>query len=121
VRAQAAELQGFTPHVLVGSSFGGAVAVAMLDRGIWRGPTVLLAPAYRYFFGVARLPPGVPVIIAHGRSDDVISLADSHDLAATGSPEFVELVELDDGHRLDSLVESEALADLVRRAATLGR
>ena len=121
VRTQAAELEGFAPDVLVGSSFGGAVAVALLDRGVWRGPTVLLAPAHRYFFGVERLPDGVAVIIAHGRRDDVISFADSERLAATGSREFVELVEVDDGHRLDSLVDGEALADLVRRVAMLGR
>ena len=31
------------PDVLAGSSFGGAVAVALLQRGHWAGPTLLLA------------------------------------------------------------------------------
>lgn len=34
-----------TPTVLVGSSWGGAVALRCLELGHWQGPTVLLAPA----------------------------------------------------------------------------
>jgi len=36
----------FVPDVVVGSSFGGAVALLMVLAGMWRGPTVLLAPAW---------------------------------------------------------------------------
>jgi predicted esterase YcpF (UPF0227 family) len=32
--------------IVVASSFGGAVATLALARGVWSGPTVLLAPAY---------------------------------------------------------------------------
>ena len=45
VATQAEVIGSFRPDVLVGSSFGGAVAVALLMRGDWRGPTLLLAQA----------------------------------------------------------------------------
>src|SRR5262245_46615246 len=45
VAVQAAVLREFDPHVLVGSSYGGAIAVELLQSGAWRGPTLLLAQA----------------------------------------------------------------------------
>jgi len=36
----------FVPDVVVGSSFGGAVALLLVLAGEWKGPTVLLAPAW---------------------------------------------------------------------------
>jgi hypothetical protein len=42
----------------VGSSFGGAVAVVLLQRGAWRGPTLLLAPAAVELGVEPRLPLG---------------------------------------------------------------
>ena len=48
---------------VVGSSFGGAVAVRLLERGAWRGPTLLLAPAVEHFAEGASLPEGVQVVI----------------------------------------------------------
>ena len=45
VALQRAALDEFRPDVLIGSSFGGAVAVALLNQGDWSGPTLLLAQA----------------------------------------------------------------------------
>lgn len=42
---QAAAIQQFRPDVLVASSFGGGIAVHLLSKNIWKGPTLLLAPA----------------------------------------------------------------------------
>jgi hypothetical protein len=36
IRTQADALAAFCPDVLVGSSFGGAVALALVQRGSWR-------------------------------------------------------------------------------------
>ena len=53
----------FQPDVLVGSSFGGAVAVFLALRGGWRGPLLLLAPAHAVVdrvtnrVGYTALPP----------------------------------------------------------------
>src|SRR5205814_184919 len=83
------------PDVVVGSSFGAAVAVALLHdrgRGAWRGPTVLLAQAALRLPELgprARLPEGVPVWIVHGTRDELVPIDDSRALAATGTPALV--------------------------------
>jgi hypothetical protein len=45
VEVQTDALATFRPDLLVGSSFGAAVAVELLQRGLWRGATLLLAQA----------------------------------------------------------------------------
>ncbi|MBK7581932.1 MAG: hypothetical protein IPI67_17210 [Myxococcales bacterium] len=114
VATQAAALAVFRPDVLVGSSFGGAVAVLLLQRQLWRGPSLLLAPAVGHFGVDARIPDGVRVTVVHGRSDTICPIEWSRALTHTGTVGLVELVEVDDEHRLASLLEGEKLADLVR-------
>jgi len=120
VEVQAEALARFRPQVLVGSSFGGAVAVELIRRGDWNGPTLLLAPALRFVGGHQALPPGVPVVVVHGTRDDVVPIEDSRALSQTGSQPLVELVEVDDEHRLASLLQGERLAELVHRVARSG-
>jgi predicted esterase len=115
IALQARHAATFAPDVLVGSSFGGAVALALLQRGIFSGPTVLLAPAHTHFGVEARIPAGARVVIVHGSRDDVVSIEDSRRLAASGG-RGVDFVEVDDEHRLASLLEGDALATVVRRA-----
>jgi hypothetical protein len=93
VQHQARRLNEFSPDVLVGSSFGGAVALALVARGFFRGGVVLLAPAHRQFGVEERIPAKMPV----------------------------ELVEVDDGHRLATLLEGDKLASLVHRVRDLLR
>ena len=109
------------PDVLVGSSFGGAVALALLTRGHFRGPTVLLAPAHRHYGVPERLPEGIAVTVVHGRSDDVVSIDGSRALAKTGTAGLVELLEVEDEHRLGSLLADETLANIVSGVAARGR
>eukprot|EP01083_Nonionella_stella_P004395 12700_1 len=45
VRLQSRIIEEFRPDVVVGSSFGGAVAAECVQQGFWSGPTLLLAPA----------------------------------------------------------------------------
>ena len=117
VALHARTIDEFRPEVLVGSSFGGAVAVALLAAGKWHGPTLLLAPAHRHFGVNESLPSGVAVIIVHGTRDDVVDIEGSRGLARSSSAEWAELLELDDDHRLESLVTSGRLAELVREVA----
>eukprot|EP01099_Mayorella_cantabrigiensis_P005925 TRINITY_DN4847_c0_g1_i1.p1 TRINITY_DN4847_c0_g1~~TRINITY_DN4847_c0_g1_i1.p1 ORF type:complete len:248 (+),score=70.84 TRINITY_DN4847_c0_g1_i1:30-746(+) len=42
-------LKTFQPDVIVGSSFGGALALELMALGFWKGPVVLLAPAITFF------------------------------------------------------------------------
>lgn len=114
---QTAAIAEFRPDVVIGSSFGGALAVLMLVRGAWTGPTLLLAQASARFDPTLELPADVPVLLVHGTRDDVIDIEGSRRLARTGTPERVRLVEVDDGHRLESLLATDRLAELVREVA----
>jgi pimeloyl-ACP methyl ester carboxylesterase len=117
VALQAKALDVFRPDVLVGSSFGAAVVVELLERGLWRGPTLLLAQAAVRRRPGAALPTGVPVWLVHGLRDELIGVEDSRILAATGSPECVVLHEVDDDHPLHETVRSGRLVELVRELA----
>jgi len=118
VGVHAGTLARFQPDLLIGSSFGGAVAVALLVRQLWRGPTLLLAQAAIHYDARVRLPPAVRVTLVHARQDDVIPIEHSRALVAT-SPDSAELIECDDDHALTQLVASGELLALVRRAAGL--
>ena len=111
---------GSRPDVLVGSSFGGAVAVALLQRGLFSGPTLLLAQAALRRGMEARLPEGVPVWLVHGLRDDLVDPEESRRLAGSGSPERVRLIEVDDDHALHESVRSGRLVDWVRELALEG-
>lgn len=116
-RLQAEVAADFRPDVLVGSSFGGAVALALLQRGRWCGPTLLLAQAGRSLGLALRLPEGVSVWIVHGTRDDLVPIEDSRALARTGSPDRVRLIEVDDDHPLRGSVENGDLLRWVRELA----
>ncbi|MBN8611019.1 MAG: hypothetical protein J0L92_10570 [Deltaproteobacteria bacterium] len=106
--------RGHGPDVVIGSSFGGAIAVALLARGLWRGPTLLLAQAAQKLGVIDPLPEGVHVTLVHGVGDTIVPIEDSRALAQTGTRGLVVLEEVDDEHRLATLVDSGRLAELVR-------
>ncbi len=114
VALQHAELERFHPDVLVGSSFGGAVAVALLQRGLWRGPTLLLAQAAVRRGQPCELPPNVTIWLVHGTRDDLIPCEQSRRLAAAGSPERVRYLEVEDDHPLRTHTNNGALETWVR-------
>lgn len=116
--------------LVVGSSFGGAVALLALARGEWQGPTLLLAPAYGlvgrragsydpsyaaeavYAAISARLAGEDEqaagrrrqILIVHGTDDATVPMADSRALAAATG---IELVEVQGGdHRLNGALLS---------------
>jgi hypothetical protein len=117
VQLQAGVLAEFEPDLLIGSSFGGAVVVALIERNLWCGKTLLLAQASRMFLARPRLPPNFRITLLHGIEDEIVDIADSRALAATGTPGCVELIEVDDDHQLSRSVRSGALIELVRRIA----
>jgi hypothetical protein len=114
VTLQAEVLRGFRPDVLVGSSFGGAVAVALLQRGRWRGPTLLLAPAALRQGLAPELPEGVSVWLVHATTDEVVPCEDSRALARSGTPGRVRLLEVEDDHPLHAFTTSGRLERCIR-------
>ena len=117
LEVQAEALRTFRPDVLVGSSFGAALAVELLARGLWRGPTLLLAQAAVRMLDDPRLPEGVAVWLVHGTRDELIDVEESRALARSGTPELVRLFEVDDDHPLRACVADGRLIDWVRELA----
>jgi predicted esterase len=117
VDTHARVLESFGPDVLVGSSFGGAVAVALLMRGDWRGPTLLLAQAAEHYLPKPTLPEQVRVWLVHASEDSIVDVEHSRRLVATGTPGLVRLIEVDDDHPLHASV---AAGRLIEWVAALG-
>lgn len=120
------------PHVVVGSSFGAAVLQWLLQRGEWHGPSLLLAPALGLALPFSRwLPPASHALIVHGVHDVTVPLAYARDLVVASTTAVpllaegsdaptrgVELIEVDDGHKLTSLLDEASpnnLRELVLR------
>ena len=118
VALQAEVIRSFEPDLLVGSSFGGAVAVELLRRGVWRGRTLLLAQAALKRNPRARLPEDVTVWIVHGTRDHLVDPADSRRLACTGSAGRVRLFEVEDDHSLHESVVDGRLVQIKTAVVT---
>ncbi|KAI9032346.1 hypothetical protein DFJ74DRAFT_654151 [Hyaloraphidium curvatum] len=125
----------FKPSVIVGSSFGGAIAVDLIVEGTWKGPTLLLACAHGMLgramanlapggapYQVPTLPAGVPVLMVHATKDPVVPFADSLDLLANAEDKAsVRLLEVDDTHGLRKQVQEDLLfghVEEIRKAGT---
>lgn len=117
------------PDVLVGSSWGGAVACELVRRGEYRGPLVLLAPAsLRADAWMQRPDPderlslwreraaSANVVIFHDPTDDVVPLRESRALAEGGAAEL--RVVSAGGHRLGGLLDDGTLVAAVRSLAS---
>ena len=89
----------------------------LLRRGLWRGPTLLLAQAAVRMLDDPRLPEGVAVWLVHGTRDELIDVEESRALARSGTPGLVRLFEVDDDHPLRACVADGRLIDWVRDLA----
>jgi hypothetical protein len=117
------EIKKHNPKVLIGSSWGGAIAVNLIQRGIWKGHTILLAPAYQQvkktimkieeeqsFQFKSLINYEGKIIVYHCPSDNVIPIEHSHLLCESkqtlnSSSEFYELKVINsDNHKLESLI-----------------
>lgn len=111
VRQQAEAIASFKPDVVVASSWGGAVALRLLETGAWAGPTVLMAPAADVSKKSVRMlwphwKPRIPAlaasrcILVHGSWDDTVPVASSREMASQHA--FAEFLEMPAGdHRLN--------------------
>jgi hypothetical protein len=106
VRVAQAAFDEHRPEVVVGSSRGGAVALA-IDSGGAR--LVLLCPAWRKYAPDVRAKPGT--VVLHSRADDVVPFADSEELVRASGLPSAALVEVGGDHRL---ADPEPLAALAR-------
>jgi pimeloyl-ACP methyl ester carboxylesterase len=117
VAVQRRALERASIDVVVGSSFGGAVALELLQSGRWNGPTVLLCPAHERVAhrakrpappSLASLDPSLAarVLVVHGAQDTIVPIEHSRRLVA-GSR--ARLIEVDDDHPLTATSSGEQL------------
>lgn len=129
------------PAVVVGSSFGGAVAALLLAEGHWTGPTLLLAPALKQLtqhvldrthgalpyaaalqalsaFGASCPTPRV--LIVHAAGDSVVPFADSKDLAGLSGLVAELQREEGDDHGLRRFSKPAVIDEWIWRTFALG-
>ncbi len=112
LRTAQAEFDRHSPHVIVGSSRGGAAALN-LQSGLT--PLVLLCPAWKRW-GTARALKANSVIL-HSRLDDVIPFEDSVELIRNSSLPTKTLIEVGSDHRL---ADDSSLAMMLWACELLG-
>jgi hypothetical protein len=106
VRIAQAEFDEHLPDVVVGSSRGGAVAMALV---VGNAKLVLMCPAWRKFGSVRTAKQGT--VVLHSRGDEVVAFGDSVELVRnSGLPESA-LIEVGIDHRL---ADPEALRAMLR-------
>ena len=124
VDIQAQEIIAFQPQVIVSSSFGAAIALLLIDRKMWSGKTILIAPALNQIFKFTKhlnyidfcseLPKDVAkgTICFHGTSDKTIPFTDSEVLVRYW-PCTLEAIEGGDHKLNDKLLKTNRLAKTV--------
>lgn len=95
VRIAQTEFDRHRPAVVVGSSRGGAAALALASDD---AKLVLLCPAWKKYAPTAVAKPGT--VILHSRADDVVPFADSEELARKSGLPAAALIEVGTDHRL---------------------
>ena len=133
VEIQQRAIAEYRPDVVVGSSWGGAVATELLKRGVWRGPTVLLAPAWydvqkllhadtasksldtfhKKHLWLALGAQDKKYLIVHGDDDQVISVKHSRLFHEFNRYAFDLKVIPNAEHRLRDITASGQLCDIV--------
>jgi fermentation-respiration switch protein FrsA (DUF1100 family) len=144
-------IKRFEPDVVLGSSFGGAIAVLCTTQGFWSGPTLLLAPAQARL-SLASLVAVVPsfasipgntgsaaagsadaaqklqnqampsVLVVHGSRDTVVPLADSEALVNSAPLGMhCRLEVVDDIHPLHTVGTTALMKQWVDETVAMSR
>lgn len=88
----------FQPDVIVGSSFGGFIAMLLLQTQVWNGNTILLAPATGLLFKKRMWSPKVAkknIVIVAGRDDTTVPLDELEKLQEPAS-DHIQFLVIDD-------------------------
>lgn len=96
------------PDIIVGSSRGGALALALEAHNI---PLVLIAPAWKRF-GVAT-NAHVNTIILHSEYDDIVPFVDSQELFRNNTG--LEVIACGEGHRMNDTDALHHLTGAIKR------
>ena len=106
----------FKPDVIVGSSFGGFIAMLLLQTQVWDGNTVLLAPATGLLFKKRLWLPKdnrKNIVIVAGRNDTTVPLDGLAKLQQSSS-DNIQFLIVDDDHRLNKpMIKQDQLRYLI--------
>ena len=94
----------YSPDIIVGSSFGGALLAKMIEVGVWSGPSLFLASAGKILLGIDGSKwqnKDVPTTWIHGVRDVIIPVEHSIEAAQKSRG---KIILVDDDHRLDTLI-----------------
>jgi hypothetical protein len=98
------------PDLVVGSSRGGAVAMA-LDLG--ETPCILIAPAWKHWGSATTVTPRT--VILHSQFDETIPLAESRELAANCKLADAALIIVGANHAMNDADAQNALQQAIER------
>ena len=105
-------IKEFKPDIVIGSSWGGAVAVECILNKDWNGPTILLAPASHLVNKnlihprkSISIPSNVPCYIFHGTNDTTVPVSDSKELVRNSENTKLFILQ-NETHNLIAFTES---------------
>ena len=113
VRRAQTEFDEHRPDVIVGSSRGGAIAMAIKSG---RVPLVLLCPAWKRWGSVSIAKSNT--IVLHSRNDETTPFADSEELVAASGLPRTALIETGNDHRL---ADSDSLRRMLEACLQLSK
>jgi pimeloyl-ACP methyl ester carboxylesterase len=102
------------PKLIVGSSYGGALLLALVLEGSWSGPCLFIAQAGVKLGVGSHLPEGTRAILLHGTEDSIIPLDGSRLLADSSTAAELEVIPGGD-HRLNQILRDGTLEGAIRR------
>ena len=99
------------PDLIIGSSFGGGLTIALMQHGIHKGKAILLAPAGVKYGLPTIIPPENEVVIIHDPTDQIVPFEDSVRIYKDNLLEGcdIRLITADGGHQLDNLTTNGLL------------
>jgi hypothetical protein len=114
---QSTAIEDFQPDIVVGYSYGGAIATLCTCMRLWTGPTLLLAPPIDRLLkhagtNMIKLQQDVMIHIVHGERDQTAPLLHSKRLA--GTSKVATLNVFDDDHSLTKSCTRENLEFWIR-------
>lgn len=143
ISIQQKAILSFNPDLVIASSWGGAVTMELIKRGIYFGPTILLAPGYLAVTKIlncldSSLPnekltdifknnqiklnnynvakPNKKWLIIHPNTDEAINVKDSELLVQCNKDYFNLMITYDnDNHSLEKFTNSGALCNTVKQ------
>lgn len=96
------------PDIIVGSSRGGALALALESHNV---PLILIAPAWKRFEVVKNVRAGA--VILHSEYDDIVPFEDSQELFRNNTG--LEVIACGESHRMNDPDALHHLTDAIER------